>query len=215
MNLELIIDILKEFKEFEESSAYKQNSKVEDFANFLNEKTYGKETPKNLSVKYDLKVNDLENEIAKQVILLGRYSKHLIKKALEPHPELVNDDFTYLFRMMDYDSLTKTQLIEKNAHEKQSGIEIIKRLVRNGLLSEKADVQDKRSVRISVTEKGKATFFETMKDITVVSKIMSGKLNEDEKSNLLTYLKKLNTFHHTVYLNLKNENIADIEKMLN
>ncbi len=122
MNLELLIDILKEFKEFEDSSSYKPTATVEDFTNFLNEKSYDKENPKNLTEKYDLEVNDLENQIAKQVILLGRYSKHLIKKALEPHPDLVNDDFTYLFRMMDYDSLTKTQLIEKNAHEKQSGL---------------------------------------------------------------------------------------------
>ena len=143
MNLELLIDILKKFKDFEESASYRSNAKVEDFGNFLNEKAYEKENPKNLSEKYDLKVNDLENEIAKQVILLGRYSKHLIKKALENHSELVNDDFTYLFRLMDYDSLTKTQLIEKNAHEKQSGIEIIKRLVINGLISEKQKAMEK------------------------------------------------------------------------
>lgn len=215
MNLELLIEILKEFKDFEESASYRPTAKVEDFSNFLNEKSYDNESPTNLSEKYELKVNDLENEIAKQVILLGRYSKHLIKKALEPHPDLVNDDFTYLFRMMDYDSLTKTQLIEKNAHEKQSGIEIIKRLVKNGLLSEKADEKDKRSVRISVTPKGRTIFFETMKDITVVSKIMSGKLSEEEKNNMLSYLKKVNTFHHTVYLNLKTEDISSIEKMLN
>ena len=214
MNLELLIDILKEFKNFEESTSYKSTAKVEDFQNFLNERSYGKENPTNLSEKYDLKVYDLENEIAKQVIMLGRYSKHLIKKALEKNTDLVNDDFTYLFRLMDYDSLTKTQLIEKNAHEKQSGIEIIKRLVKNGLISEKPDAEDKRSVRVSVTPKGKDVFFETMKDITVVSKIMSGKLNDKEKNNLLMYLKKLNTFHHTVYLNLKNEELEDIRKLV-
>ncbi len=214
MNLELLIDILKEFKNFEESTSYKSTAKVEDFQNFLNERSYGKENPTNLSEKYDLKVYDLENEIAKQVIMLGRYSKHLIKKALEKNEDLVNDDFTYLFRLMDYDSLTKTQLIEKNAHEKQSGIEIIKRLVKNGLISEKPDAEDKRSVRVSVTPKGKEVFFETMKDITVVSKIMSGKLNDKEKNNLLMYLKKLNTFHHTVYLNLKNEELEDIRKLV-
>ncbi|MEC5156347.1 MarR family winged helix-turn-helix transcriptional regulator [Chryseobacterium sp. MP_3.2] len=214
MNLELLIDILKEFKNFEESTSYKSTAKVEDFQNFLNERSYGKENPTNLSDKYDLKVYDLENEIAKQVIMLGRYSKHLIKKALEKNTDLVNDDFTYLFRLMDYDSLTKTQLIEKNAHEKQSGIEIIKRLVKNGLISEKPDAEDKRSVRVAVTPKGKEVFFETMKDITVVSKIMSGKLNEKEKNNLLMYLKKINTFHHTVYLNLKNEELEDIRKLV-
>lgn len=214
MNLELLIEILAEFKNFEESTTYKSTAKVEDFQNFLNERSYGKENPTNLTEKFDLKVYDLENEIAKQVIMLGRYSKHLIKKALEKNTDLVNDDFTYLFRLMDYDSLTKTQLIEKNAHEKQSGIEIIKRLVKNGLISEKPDAEDKRSVRVAVTPKGKEVFFETIKDITVVSKIMSGKLNDKEKSNFLMYLKKLNTFHHTVYLNFRNEELENIRKLV-
>ena len=133
---------------------------------------------------------------------------------MENHQDLVNEDFTYLFRLMDYPSLTKMQLIEKNAHEKQSGIEIIKRLVRNGLFVESPDKDDKRSTRISVTEKGKKVFQESMKDITVVSKIMCGRLNDSEKENLLKSLKKLNTFHHTIYTNLRDEEPGELLKMV-
>ena len=213
MELNLIIDILSELDTFKKIQPSSQTS-LEDFRLYLNEKAYEKDAPKNLSGKFDLEVNDLENEIAKQVIMLGRYSKHLIKKSLENHPDLVNEDFTYLFRMMDYPSLTKMQLIEKNAHEKQSGIEIIKRLVKNGLFVESPDKDDKRSTRISVTEKGKLVFSESMKDITMVSKIMCGQLNGEEKENLLYSLKKLNTFHHTIYTNLRNEQPKKILKML-
>ena len=106
------------------------------------------------------------------------------------------------------------QLIEKNAHEKQTGIEIIKRLVRNGLLVESPDENDKRSTRIAVTEKGKKVFTESMQDITMVSKIMCGKLDQDEKENLLVSLKKLNTFHHTIYTNLRNEDPKKLLKMV-
>ncbi|QOW09272.1 MarR family transcriptional regulator [Kaistella flava (ex Peng et al. 2021)] len=213
MELNLIIEILKELDSFQKLQPGSQKS-LEDFRMYLNEKAYENETPRNLTEKFDLKVNDLENEIAKQVIMLGRYSKQLIRKSLENNPNLVNEDFTYLFRMMDYSSLTKMQLIEKNAHEKQTGIEIIKRLVKNGLLVESPDLNDKRSTRISVTEKGKTVFLESMKDITIVSKIMCGKLNEEEKENLLIYLKKLNTFHHTVYTNFKNEELVKILQMV-
>lgn len=213
MELNLIIDIITELDHFQKMQPNSQKT-LEDFRLYLNEKAYEKETPRNLSEKFDLNVNNLENEIAKQVIMLGRYSKHLIKKSLENHPDLVNEDFTYLFRLMDYSSLTKMQLIEKNAHEKQSGIEIIKRLVRNGLIDESPDPDDKRSTRVSVTEKGKKVFLESMKDITVVSKIMCGKLNDQEKENLLESLKKLNTFHHTVYTNLKNEDPINILKLV-
>lgn len=213
MELNLIIDILTELDTFQKIQPSAQTS-LEDFRLYLNEKAYEKETPRNLTDKFDLEVFDLENEIAKQVIMLGRYSKHLIKKSLENHPDLVNEDFTYLFRLMDYPSLTKMQLIEKNAHEKQSGIEIIKRLVRNGLFVESPDKDDKRSTRISVTEKGKKVFEESMKDITVVSKIMCGKLDENEKEQLLLTLKKLNTFHHTIYTNLRDEEQSQLLKMV-
>ncbi|MBW8360907.1 MAG: MarR family winged helix-turn-helix transcriptional regulator [Kaistella sp.] len=213
MELPLIIEILTALDHFQKNHPNSQSS-LEDFRLYLNQKSYEKENPRNLTEKFDLEVFDLENEIAKQVIMLGRYSKQLIRKSLESHPDLVNEDFTYLFRMMDYDSLTKMQLIEKNAHEKQTGIEIIKRLVKNGLLSESPDKKDKRSTRLAVTDKGKKVFLESMQDITVVSKIMCGQLTTKEKENLLASLKKLNTFHHTVYSNFKNENTSEILKLL-
>lgn len=213
MELNLIIDILSELDTFQKRQPCNQST-LEDFRLYLNEKAYQNENPRNLSDKFTLDVFDLENEVAKQVIMLGRYSKHLIKKSLESHPDLVNEDFTYLFRLMDYPSLTKMQLIEKNAHEKQTGIEIIKRLVRNGLLAESPDETDKRSTRICVTDKGRKVFEDSMKDITMVSKIMCGKLDCKEKENLLNSLKKLNTFHHTVYTNLRNEETKKILKMV-
>ena len=53
-----------------------------------------------------------------------------------------------------------------------------------------------------------------MQDITVVSKIMCGQLDTKEKEALLGSLKKLNTFHHTVYCNFKNEDTAEILKLI-
>lgn len=213
MSLDLTINLLHEVKEFEEK-VHKSNYTVEDFRLFLNEKAYQQENPVNLTDKFSLNVNDIENEIAKQVILLGRYAKQLIRKGLENHDDLVNEDFTYLYRLMDYESLTKTQLIEKNGHEKQSGIEIIKRLTKNKLISEMPDETDKRSVRISVTPKGKKVFKESMKDVTSIAKIMCGNLDSEEKTQLLQSLKKLNDFHNTIYLNKKNENLEALESMV-
>lgn len=213
MELNLVVETLTELDNYLKGTPSGGGS-LDDFRLYLNQKAYEHENPRNLTEKFDLDVYDLENEIAKQVIMLGRYSKQLIRKSLESHPSLVNEDFTYLFRMMDYDSLTKMQLIEKNAHEKQTGIEIIKRLVKNGLFAESPDEHDKRSTRITVTPKGKKVFRESMQDITVVSKIMCGQLDDKEKKSLLSSLKKLNTFHHTVYCNYKNEDTSEILKLI-
>ncbi|MFC6267909.1 MarR family winged helix-turn-helix transcriptional regulator [Frigoriflavimonas asaccharolytica] len=213
MEIDLAIDVLNEVKAFQ-SKNHKSNLSIEDFRNFLNEKAYEKETPKRLTDKYNIVANDVENEIAKQTILLNRYAKLLMKKALHDFPDLVNEDFTYLFRLMDFDSLTKTQLVEKNGHEKQTGIEIIKRLVKNNLIEEFPDLEDKRSVRISVTAKGKAIFAESMDKITLASKIICGDFDIKEKETFLNLLKKLNLFHHTLYSTMRNENIHELEKMV-
>ena len=81
MELNLIIEIITELDHFQKLQP-NNHATLEDFRLYLNEKAYHKENPKNLSKKFDLDVFNFENEIAKQVIMLGRYSKHLIKKGL-------------------------------------------------------------------------------------------------------------------------------------
>lgn len=213
MNIDLILEVVQELKTFQDSEQ-KSAATMEDFRNYLNCKEYEKDTPSHLTNKHNLEVNKIENEIAKQVILLNRYCKTLMKKALQDCPELVNEDFTYLYRLMDYESLTKTQLVEKNAHEKQTGIEIIKRMAKNNLITEVPDENDKRSVRISVTDAGRKVFRDSMKDITLASKIMCADFDAEEKKSFLQLLKKLNLFHHTVYNTKRNENLQELEKML-
>ncbi len=206
MQYNLIIDTLKELDTFQKLKSG-DNHCLEDFRCYLNEKA----NEKMMTAENSEKNSEIENEIAEHVIMLGRYSKQVLKKSLEDHPDLFNEDFTYLLRLRDFTSLTKMQLIEKNAHEKQSGIEIIKRLVRNGLLKESPDKKDKRSTRISLTAKGKKVFQECVKDLDEASKILCGKLQKEEKENFLLSLEKLNTYHHSVYQNSK---IQDGDKLL-
>lgn len=206
MQYNLIIDTLKELDTFQKLKSG-DNHCLEDFRCYLNEQA----NEKMMTAENSEKNSEIENEIAEHVIMLGRYSKQVLKKSLENHPDLFNEDFTYLLRLRDFSSLTKMQLIEKNAHEKQSGIEIIKRLVRNGLLKESPDKKDKRSTRISLTAKGKKVFQECVKDLDEASKILCGKLQKEEKENFLLSLEKLNSYHHSVYQNAK---IQDGDKLL-
>lgn len=215
MQTDFIIDLLIQVKEFENSGAYKSNCKVEDFRVWLNDKKYTEESPTKLFKNENHKVSFTENEICKQILLLGRYSKLLIRKGLGDFPDLVNEEFTYLYRLKDEPFLTKIQLIERNGHEKQTGTQIIKRLLEAGLLEEKNDNDDKRSKRLNLTEKGEEIFHESVANVNITSKILSGKLNEDEKNELLKILKKLNEFHAHIYADYKNSDINKIVELLN
>lgn len=211
MNYLLLKEIIDELEEFDQK---KGSSSLEDFRFWLNEKAYQKTNPTELFKKEHQKVFDLENEIAKQVILLGRFSKQMIRRGLKDFPQLANEEFTYLYRLMDENSLTKMQLVERNAHEKQTGMEIIKRLVKNKLVEEFPDDNDKRITRVKITDFGKKIFSKSVQDVTVTSRILSAKLDEDEKNDLLSLLKKLNEFHFNVYHEHKNSDIQEINDLI-
>lgn len=214
MNTNFYINLLLEVQEFENSGSSKNDSTIEDFRNFLNDKHYKSQSPRFISESEHKKVNDLENEIAKQVILLSRFTKQMIRRGLQDFPELYNEEFTYLYRIMDEPLLTKMQLVEKNAHEKQTGMEIIRRLVKNNLLEEIPDSKDKRVTRLKISELGKKYFHQSVESVSITSRVLSAKLDIEEKHNLLKTLKKLNEFHFNVYHQYKNFNITEINNLI-
>jgi DNA-binding MarR family transcriptional regulator len=215
MNTDFFIDLLHEVKEFENSEAYKPHSTVEDFRIWMNDKKYRKESPTQLFKNEQHQVSFTENEICKQVLLLGRYSKQLIRKGLADFPELANEEFTYLYRLKDEPNLTKIQLIERNGHEKQTGTQIIKRLLEHQLIEEKNDLEDKRSKRLNITEKGKDFFHRSVDKVNMTSRILAGKLENNEKTELLEMLRKMNDFHSHIYFQYKNFNIDEISETIN
>lgn len=214
MQTDFIIDLLHQVKEFEVSDAYKSNSSVDDFRMWLNHKKYSDESPTKLFMNEKHTVSFTENEICKQVLLLSRYSKLLIRKGLTNFPDLANEEFTYLYRLKDEPFLTKIQLIEKNGHEKQTGTQIIKRLLEAGLLEEHNDTEDKRSKRLNLTKSGEKIFHDSVSNVNQTSKILSGKLNDKEKEDFLKILRKLNEFHAQIYYNYKNDGIFEIAETL-
>ncbi|OCK52930.1 MarR family transcriptional regulator [Chryseobacterium sp. CBo1] len=212
MQTDFFIDLLHQVKEFEHSDACKSNSTVDDFRVWMNDKKYADESPTKLFKNENHQVSFTENEICKQVLLLGRYSKLLIRKGLGDFPELANEEFTYLYRLKDEPFLTKIQLIEKNGHEKQTGTQIIKRLLEAGFLEEKNDKDDKRSKRLNLTKKGEEIFHASVSNVNLISKILSGKLDKVEKNEFLRILKKLNEFHYHIYTDYKSTDIETIVK---
>lgn len=213
MQTDFFINLLNEVKEFENSTACKPTSTVEDFRVWMNDKKYSAESPTKLFKNENHQVSFTANEICKQILLLGRYSKLLIRKGLGDFPELANEEFTYIYRLKDEPYLTKIQLIEKNGHEKQTGTQIIKRLLDAGFLEEKNDEDDKRSKRINLTKKGEKVFHESVAKVNQTSKVLSATLSDHEKNELLKILQKLNEFHAHIYTNYKAAGIDKISEL--
>jgi DNA-binding MarR family transcriptional regulator len=109
------------------------------------------------------------------------------------------DDFVYLAILAERGNLTKTQIIELNAHEKPSGTEILKRLISGGLVEQYDDQHDRRSKRLLITEAGREALGRGHAPMGQVCDIVTAPLNLREKLQLLYLLRKLDKFHRYVY----------------
>ena len=200
MDYDLLTDLIAAYKAYQEQQPMDKKSSLLEFGIWINTQQYGKHAATDSSHDTIIGRNELDVELAKLIIYLNRYAKLLIKKGLQDFPELISEDFTYLYILMSAESMTKTQLIEKNVQEKPTGLEVIKRLMKQGLIAERADLTDKRSKRVFVTEKGKALFFQSLETMSKVSALIAGKLTLEEKEQLFGLLKKLEDFHNPIYL---------------
>ncbi len=207
-----IIDCLFAFDEERESS---EDYTFNDFLGYLNarsagdsieiRKIRGDESP-DMGQDY----GSTSSDISILIVLMYRYAKGYIKKALKSSRLQTADEFSFLITLMTFKSLTKTELINKQVMEKTSGTEIIKRLKNSGFISETDDINDKRSVRVSITDAGRAEIFGILPTMGMVSKIVTGNLNSEEINTLAYLLKKLDYFHNDIYMNRRKESLENL-----
>lgn len=214
-----LVDLLYEFdSDYQEAKTYT----VKEFIGFLNarvgienitmRKIHGEAEPHIQTIRHDS-----NSDTAILITLMFRYAKSYIKKALQESPIQTADEFAFLITLITYDSLTKTELINKQVMEKTSGVEVIKRLLSQEMIREFADDQDKRSVRVAITTKGKKELEKILPEMAKVSKIVVGNLTKPEINTLTYLLKKLDFFHNDIFMNKRtlaldqilNESIAN------
>lgn len=210
-------DLLKEMMLLidDYEKAGKTEMQTEQFILWLNEQILG------ISPKTSVKENEQNSEavsewrISYYISLLNKYAKIYVKKALKGSSILSLDDFGFLITLCFEGSKTKTELIQSNISEVSSGMEMIKRMERNGLIKSFKDEADKRAIRIEATPKGQQTLGQLMAKMQEATNIIAGNLTVSERLHLLTLLNKLHQFHNPIYLNdLKSENKEIREKYL-
>ncbi|WKK75647.2 MarR family winged helix-turn-helix transcriptional regulator [Marivirga salinae] len=123
-------------------------------------------------------------------------------------------EFGVALFVMSHEGCSKSEVANHSLQEKTTIFETIKRLVKNGILEEKANEIDKRSKHLKLTEKGKIASFSVMNRANEVSKHLVGNLNKTEKVKLFDSLIKLDKYHQHCYEHYKNENWEKLKEDL-
>lgn len=155
--------------------------------------------------------NNIERVIAQHLYLLYRYIKFYSKTALAHSQIKTMEEFGFLITVLQYQHISKTELIRRNIIEKSSGIEIINRLLKSKLFTQKDNPDDQRSQLILLTELGRSELFKIFGNMNTLGKIATGDLSQGEKGQLALLLKKLDQFH---YNNYNNKDLRSLEDYL-
>ncbi len=144
-------------------------------------------------------VEQLDNSIGILNGLMYRYSRIYSKIALDHSSKISLEEFSFLATLSTFEGCTKTELIHAMIFEKSTGIELIKRLIKNGFASEKVNPYDRRSKLISITDNGKSILYGAFGHMELVSKEITSCLDTAEKKALHFILAKLES-HHRIHL---------------
>lgn len=195
----LLIEIIELLEKFEKTTQQNEdNLLLDDFILFLQQNRTMKENK-----------NDMVH-IAQNVSFLHRYSKFYIKKALKGSLLQTVDEYTYLVTLFGEESLSKTEINNMNVVEKTSGNEIIRRLLKAKLIGERRDKDDRRRMRVFITDKGREELTKIFPELWKSAMMLTGALSLHEKELFLQTSQKLCNFHKDIFVHCKEEELDSL-----
>ena len=219
MNYNLIADCLKLIESFEKN--WSNNCYSDDIQGFVQWISDIKSNNISNQTVIDWEGKDngrtAESVISTLIVQMNRYAKNYSKVAMQDSEFSTQDEFIYLINLQAFGEMSKMELIKRNIHDKQTGIQIIKRLLDREWISQSDSLEDKREKLISITDKGRFTLKNQMGKIRQATNIVSGDLTDIEKMELIRILKKLEHFHKPIFLEkASSKNVLDelTEKIL-
>lgn len=209
--LKELIDYLYDFdSEFPEGTEYT----LADFIGYLSTRFGAKDSNirdiAGTEEKWIKEDNDITTDISTLLVFMYRYAVVYFKKALRKGNINTLDEFSFLIVLMTYPSLSKTELIQKLILEITSGIEVIKRLLKNKLIEEFPNPNDKRSVLVAITEKGKKELIELFPGMGLVGNVVVGNLTPVEVSSLSFLLRKLDYYHNDIFRHHRDLSLEEL-----
>lgn len=216
-SIEILKDLIGRLENYEKNALDKNALSVDGFIEFIRPErslaslqnnfidkgqTYRQDNPHHVEI-------NIERIVAQHLIVLNRYIKFYAKTAFLDSKIKTLEEFSFMITVIQFQQLSKSELIRRNITEKSSGIEIINRLIKNGLMLQVDNPNDNRSHLIQLSEPGKMELYRVFKNMDTLGKIACGPLSDAEKQQLAIILKKLDEFHFDNYSNRELNELGD------
>jgi DNA-binding MarR family transcriptional regulator len=189
-SVEIIKELVQWYEDYQNES-HKDDLSLESFILWLNSRLFIDSQTGQSQHNHEM----LNMELSFVLVMQSRYYKKYAREVLGDSELTSPDGFSFLYHLNLADSYRKMELIKMHHLEPPSGIEVLKRLLKKGLIEEFDDTDDKRARRIKITEKGKKELQIVMPKMAEVFSLMTAELSLNEKLHMLAFLKQMNDFH--------------------
>lgn len=207
MNYTLLKTLIDTLFEYEQANPTETAQNMPDFLEWASQK-HPKTSP-NLKQSAPVQGSN-PAQITQFLFLMHKYLRFYLRKLFEGTPLVAADDFGFLATLAMHGDMPKHELIRLNTIETSSGMEIIKRLEKAGLIYAYSDLSDKRAKKVGLTGYGRGFFFQILPEIAKVGDLALGDLNPEESEQLLQILQRLDNFHNPIFHTEKNSDLAQI-----
>lgn len=205
-----IIELLQYWDQFSQQEGADHLS---DFARWLYHHLHQEENSKPKAPKplYDLykeEVIPLNSKIGWLWGRLIRFTQLLVKKAFQDHSIKSMEEYGILKYIALRGKPVKIEIANYSLLENTTCFEILKRLLKHGLIQEEIDTGDRRSRRVFLTEDGKKALQTSDQKVTMITSLLVGPLTREEKNKMLSILERLDDFHEQLHQEAKDTSLA-------
>lgn len=195
--------VLTKWKEFKEHSS---SLEMNDFANWLlHQKPEMPELGEHegfiIDVAAEMEEKDLVPDLANRGLighLLGRMNLFVKNYAKAPFQEIgVSnlEEFRVLQIIDRIKNINKSQLSNESLMEFSTVVDILKRLIKQGLVIQLQDERDKRASLLQITQEGTNLLNTSYQTLANLQPNVAGDLTLKEQETLIGLLMRLNSFH--------------------
>ncbi len=145
---------------------------------------------------------------------ISRYHEFYIRKFLVDLP--INNRLEYLFlkTIRQMHQAKKTDLINIHLVDYSTGMDTIKRLIRNGFMTETSDKKDKRVKLLELTEKGLDILLQADKKVNSEKNMFLTCISMNKWKKAMPVLEEINDFHNSIYQKHNNKPYAELLNLM-
>lgn len=204
------VELVMEWGQFEQN--HKDGTLEEFCRHYLIQKRDESEIQQNFN---GIVPPDLNTYLAKLIGRIYQIVELYSKIAIRSIPDLYNlDDFYFLNTIKHLELPKKTDIIHHNFAQLSSGIDVLNRLRKKGLIEEYADPGDKRAKLLRTTQQGEDVLTKCYAELYKVNDAIFFNMPQADKRLCIQLLKGLELKHAKIVTELKTGGMIEIHERL-